>query len=258
MAASRLSLLMLGAALGAAANAADPSRPSAARRPAGISPACARAMRRQEHNGPRRPSIRAWPDRMGAGACRVGPAPNGPPPMPDRRSWPPMWPRPRSSHWPDVVLRCAPVAQGQVSCASCHAPERAFTDGRPLAVGEDGSWDGGAPRRCTPRPSRPGSSGTDAPPRSGTSDGAAARSARDEPRRGRRGRPARRIRVLSRPVPARIWRSARTGFASRRRPHVVRAKPATRCHLRGARAGLSDRCRPAGARAGRLRRHPAP
>ena len=56
--------------------------------------------------------------------------------------------------------------KGQVSCASCHAPERAFTDGRPLAVGEDGSWDGGAPRRCTPRPSRPGCSGTDAPPRS--------------------------------------------------------------------------------------------
>jgi cytochrome c peroxidase len=27
--------------------------------------------------------------------------------------------------------------KGQVSCASCHQPQRAFTDGRPLAVGED-------------------------------------------------------------------------------------------------------------------------
>ncbi|MGE8639346.1 MAG: cytochrome-c peroxidase, partial [Achromobacter sp.] len=27
--------------------------------------------------------------------------------------------------------------KGQVSCASCHMPQRAFTDGRPLAVGED-------------------------------------------------------------------------------------------------------------------------
>ncbi|WMD21359.1 cytochrome c peroxidase [Achromobacter seleniivolatilans] len=27
--------------------------------------------------------------------------------------------------------------KGQVSCASCHLPQRAFTDGRPLAVGED-------------------------------------------------------------------------------------------------------------------------
>ncbi len=27
--------------------------------------------------------------------------------------------------------------KGQVSCASCHQPQRAFTDGRPLAIGED-------------------------------------------------------------------------------------------------------------------------
>ena len=56
--------------------------------------------------------------------------------------------------------------KGQVSCASCHAPERAFTDGRPLAVGEDGLM---GRRRSTPlyaAPSRPGCSGTDAPPRS--------------------------------------------------------------------------------------------
>ena len=37
--------------------------------------------------------------------------------------------------------------KGQVSCASCHAPERAFTDGRPLAVGEDGLM---GRRRSTP------------------------------------------------------------------------------------------------------------
>ena len=250
---------MLGAALGPPRTRPTRPRPSAARRPAGISPACARAMRRQEHNGPRRPSIRAWPGPNGRRCLPRRPPPcNGPPPMPDRRSWPPMWPRPRSSHWARRCSSMRACRARQVSCASCHAPERAFTDGRPLAVGEDGSWDGGAPRRCTPRPSRPGSLGRTRRHAQGTSDGAAARSARDEPRRGRRGRPARRIRVLSRPVPARIWRSARTGFASRRRPHVVRAKPATRCHLRGARAGLSDRCRPAGARAGRLRRHPAP
>ena len=159
------------------------------------------------------------------------------------------WPRPRSSHWARRCFDARLSRKGRYPCASCHAPERAFTDGRPLAVGETGSWDGGAPRRCTPRPSRPALLGRTRRHAQGTSDGAAARSARDEPRRGRRGRPARRIRVPSRPVPARIWRSARTGFASRRRPHVVRAKPATRCHLRGARAGLSDRCRPAGARA---------
>lgn len=28
-------------------------------------------------------------------------------------------------------------AKGQVSCASCHQPEKSFTDGKPLAVGED-------------------------------------------------------------------------------------------------------------------------
>ena len=217
-------------------------------------------MRRQEHNGPRRPSIRAWPGPNGRRCL-----PRRPRPAMDRRQCRTGAAGRRCGHardrrtGPDVVLRCAPVAQGAgilcvLPCARTRLHRRqAAGGGRGRAHGTAALH--AAVRRALRAPALLGRTRRHA---QGTSDGAAARSARDEPRRGRRGRPARRIRVLSRPVPARIWRSARTGFASRRRPHVVRAKPATRCHLRGARAGLSDRCRPAGARAGRLRRHPAP
>ena len=164
-------------------------------------------------------------DRMGAGACRVGPALQWTAANAGQAQLAADVATPAIVALGQTLFFDARLSRrGRVSCASCHAPERAFTDGRPLAVGEDGS----GRRRSTPLYAAPFAprlfwDGRAATP--GTSDGAAARSARDEPRRGRRGRPARRIRVLSRPVPARIWRSARTGFASRRRPHVVRAKP---------------------------------
>ena len=218
-------------------------------------------MRRRRRNGPRRPSIRAWPGPNGR-QCppRPRPASNGPPPMPDRRSWPPMWPRPRSSRW---ARRCS-------STRACRARDRcpvrpAMRPSAPSPTAgrwrwaRTGSWDGGAPplyaAPFAPRLFWDGRAATLKEqvmgplhdPREMNHDAAGAVARLDASRS---------------PIPpgscARIWRSARTGFASRRRPHVVRAKPATRCHLRGARAGLSDRCRPAGARAGRLRRHPAP
>ena len=251
---------MLGAALGPPRTRPTQPRPSAARRPAGISPACARAMRRRRRNGPRRPSIRAWPGPNGR-QCppRPRPASNGPPPMPDRRSWPPMWPRPRSSRW---ARRCSSTracrARTGVLCVLPCA--RARLHRRQAAGGGRGRAHGTAaltPLYAAPFAPRLFWDGRAATlkeqvmgplhdPREMNHDAAGAVARLDASE------------SLSRPVPARIWRSARTGFASRRRPHVVRAKPATRCHLRGARAGLSDRCRPAGARAGRLRRHPAP
>ena len=256
MAASRLSLLMLGAALGPPRT--RPTRPGLPRAGRLGSRLPARALCGAKSTWPRRPSIRAWPGPNGR-RC----SPRRPRPAMDRRQCRTGAAGRRCGHardrrtGPDVVLRCAPVAQAGILCPAMRPNAPSPTAGR-WRWARTGSWDGGAHaavRRALRAPALLGRTRRHA---QGTSDGAAARSARDEPRRGRRGRPARRIRVLSRPVPARIWRSARTGFASRRRPHVVRAKPATRCHLRGARAGLSDRCRPAGARAGRLRRHPAP
>ena len=249
---------MLGAALGAAANAADPSRrlPRAGRLGSRLP---ARALCGAKSTMARRPSIRAWPGPNGRRCL-----PRRPRPAMDRRQCRTGAAGRRCGHardrraGPDAVLRCAPVAQGRYPVRPAMRPNAPSPTAGRWRWARTGSWDGGAPRRCAapfaPRLFWDGRAATLKEqvmgplhdPREMNHDAAGAVARLDASG------------VLSRPVPARIWRSARTGFASRRRPHVVRAKPATRCHLRGARAGLSDRCRPAGARAGRLRRHPAP
>ena len=145
MAASRLSVLILGAALAAAAGAE------------GTAPAPAAGM--QACHG-----AAGW-DAACLRALYAGPASNWPAPVIDPGiAWQEWAPVPPASS-PPLVWTAANAGQaelaadvarpeivtlgqtlffdtrlsrkGQVSCASCHMPQHAFTDGLALAVGED-------------------------------------------------------------------------------------------------------------------------
>ena len=85
---------------------------------------------------------------MGAGACRVGPALQWTAANAGQAQLAADGATPAIVALGQTLFFDARLSRkGQVSCASCHAPERAFTDGRPLAVGEDGLM---GRRRSTP------------------------------------------------------------------------------------------------------------
>ncbi|MCY1201855.1 tryptophan tryptophylquinone biosynthesis enzyme MauG [compost metagenome] len=143
MAASRLPLLILGIALAAGAMQAC-AAPAAAqpvcRGPAGWDAACLRARYAGPSTGWPAPSIDpgvAWTE------WAAVPPPSSPPLA---------WTAANAGQAelaadvarPDIVTLGQTLffdshlsRKGQVSCASCHQPQRAFTDGLPLAVGED-------------------------------------------------------------------------------------------------------------------------
>ncbi|MCW0210703.1 MAG: cytochrome-c peroxidase [Achromobacter sp.] len=143
MAASRLPLLILGIALAAGAMQAC-AAPAAARPvcrgPAGWDAACLRARYAGPSTGWPAPSIDpgvAWTE------WTAVPPPSSPPLA---------WTAANAGQAelaadvarPDIVALGQTLffdsrlsRKGQVSCASCHLPQRAFTDGLPLAVGED-------------------------------------------------------------------------------------------------------------------------
>jgi cytochrome c peroxidase len=140
---------MLGAALGAAANAADPSA-SVCRAQAGWDLACLRAR----YAAPKA----QWP----APSIDPGVAWTEWAPVPAASAPGLQWTAANAGQAQLAADVATPAIvalgqtlffdarlsrKGQVSCASCHAPERAFTDGRPLAVGEDGLM---GRRRSTP------------------------------------------------------------------------------------------------------------
>ena len=139
---------MLGAALGAAANAADPAA-SVCRAQAGWDLACLRAR----YAAPKA----QWPPSIDPGVAWTEWAP-----VPAASAPGQQWTAANAGQAQLAADVATPAIvalgqtlffdarlsrKGQVSCASCHAPERAFTDGRPLAVGEDGLM---GRRRSTP------------------------------------------------------------------------------------------------------------
>ncbi|AVG40041.1 cytochrome-c peroxidase [Achromobacter insolitus] len=145
MAASRLSVLILGAALTLASSAsrADPEPITGlpvCKNSAGWDAACLR----RHYSGP--PA--SWP----APTIDLGVTWREWGPVPPAASPPLGWTAPNGGQQELAadVARPAVVAlgqmlffdtrlsrKGQVSCASCHVPQRAFTDGLALAIGED-------------------------------------------------------------------------------------------------------------------------
>lgn len=140
---------MLGAALGAAANAADPSA-AVCRAQAGWDLACLRARYAAPKAQWPAPSIDpgvAWTEwapvpAASAPALQWTAANAGQAQLAADVATPAIVALGQTLFFDARLSR-----KGQVSCASCHAPERAFTDGRPLAVGEDGLM---GRRRSTP------------------------------------------------------------------------------------------------------------